>query len=196
MYNQFLKRKFDILICICFFIIIFPLFLFIVFLLYIRMGRPIFFTQIRSGLNQKPFKIIKFRTMDASNPLLSDEQRITSLGLFLRKYSIDELPQLFNVLIGNMSLIGPRPLLPEYDPKYNKVQMKRFKVKPGISGLAQVKGRNNLKWSEKLSYDAYYADHVSFSLDFNILLKTFLVVFFHKGFKAAGEPEKFDGESE
>lgn len=159
-------------------------------LIVITMGRPVFFVHTRSGKHREPFEVIKFRTMITA-PDLTDEQRITRFGLWLRKTSIDELPQLLNVIRGDMSLVGPRPLLPEYDEHYTPVQLSRFLVRPGITGLAQVKGRNSLSWSAKFEYDTFYVDRLSFYLDLKILLETVVVVFRGAGFNPAGEEKKF-----
>ena len=155
-----------------------------------KMGNPVFFIQLRPGKNKKTFKIYKFRTM-INDANLTDEERITSFGKFLRKSSIDELPQLFNVLMGDMSLIGPRPLLIEYNDHYSQEQNKRFNIKPGISGLAQVKGRNTLSWDEKFKLDVYYVNNVSFLMDLKIFFKTILVIIGSDGFKNSGEEQTF-----
>jgi lipopolysaccharide/colanic/teichoic acid biosynthesis glycosyltransferase len=155
-----------------------------------KMGNPVFFIQLRPGKNKKTFKIYKFRTM-ISDSNLTDEERITTFGKFLRKSSIDELPQLFNVLMGDMSLIGPRPLLIEYNDHYSQEQNKRFNIKPGISGLAQVKGRNTLSWDEKFKLDVYYVNNVSFLMDLKIFFKTILVIIGSDGFKNSGEEQTF-----
>lgn len=150
------------------------------------MGRPILFNQIRPGLNKDSFRMYKFRTMIQDNNL-DDESRITKVGGTLRKLSLDELPQLFNVFLGDMSLIGPRPLLEEYNDYYSDFENKRFLVKPGISGLAQVKGRNQLSWDQKLKYDVEYAEKVNFFLDLKIFFLTIYVVLTSRGFKRSGE---------
>ncbi|WP_415890288.1 sugar transferase [Neptuniibacter sp. SY11_33] len=190
MYQYFFKRLFDFIVAFLLLLLLFPLMLLVGLLVAIKMGRPVIFSHTRSGRNQKPFKVYKFRSMiDA--PDLSDSERITQFGLLLRKLSLDELPQLFNVLKGDMSLIGPRPLLPEYDSHYSTEQLKRFMVRPGVSGLAQVNGRNGLTWEQKFAYDVEYVDRLSFLLDFKILLKTVVVVFRSAGFSPAGEEKKF-----
>ena len=158
----------------------------------VTMGRPVFFSHERSGRNGVPFRMIKLRTMlEVSGGQMTDSERVTSAGFFLRKFSIDELPQLLNVLAGSMSIVGPRPLLPEYDARYSAEQSRRLLVKPGLTGLAQVNGRNNLSWDEKLALDAQYVDAQSFWLDMKILLKTPLVVLTARGFKRSGEAKKF-----
>jgi lipopolysaccharide/colanic/teichoic acid biosynthesis glycosyltransferase len=147
-------------------------------------GTP-FFIQIRPGQNQEPFEIIKFKTMtdrcDATGQLLPDNERETATGRLIRKLSLDELPQLVNVLKGNMSLVGPRPLLFKYIPLYSSQQNRRHEVKPGLTGLAQINGRNSISWSKKFEYDVYYVDNVSFWLDVKILLRTFWKVFKMEG---------------
>ena len=158
-----------------------------------NMGWPAIFTHTRSGKGKKPFKIFKLRTMQNPSVGATDESRITKLGGFLRKWSIDELPQLFNVIRGEMSLIGPRPLLPEYDKHYSKKQNKRFLVRPGITGLAQITGRNGLTWEEKFFLDVEYVENLSFVNDFKVLVGTVYVVFRAKGFRKSGEDQKFTG---
>jgi lipopolysaccharide/colanic/teichoic acid biosynthesis glycosyltransferase len=155
------------------------------------LGRPIFFVQERPGKDGKLFKMIKFRTMrdavDSSGRLLPDSERLTRLGAFLRSSSVDELPELFNVVIGDMSLVGPRPLLVEYLPLYSPIQARRHEVRPGITGWAQVNGRNALTWEEKFEHDVWYVDHCSLGLDMKILLKTILSVVRRSGISADGE---------
>jgi len=157
-----------------------PLLLFISFLIMITMGRPIFFKQIRPGLHAKPFVLYKFRTMlDLKNEdgnLLPDEKRLTTVGKFLRKTSLDELPELWNVIKGQMSLVGPRPLLIRYLPYFTEKERKRFQVKPGITGLAQLSGRNQLSWNKRLELDCWYVENWSLLLDLKLLLLTFLKV--------------------
>lgn len=182
-----IKRLFDI-VGACIALVLFaPLMILISISIYITMGFPIFFTQVRAGHLGKPFLIYKFRTMresrDPSGNLLPDEQRITKLGKFLRKTSLDELPELFNVIKGEMSLVGPRPLLIEYLPFYTQEEMRRHEVKPGITGLAQVSGRNTLSWDEKLSLDLWYVDNWNLILDLKILMLTFIKVIKCEGVK-------------
>ena len=157
-----------------------PLFLMISILIFINLGFPIFFIQKRIGYRGKIFEIIKFRTMnlklDYENKLLPDEERLNSLGIFLRKYSLDELPNFFNIIRGEMSFIGPRPLLPEYLELYNNEQKKRHLIKPGLTGLAQVKGRNSISWEKKFEYDIEYLFNVNFFLDLKIILFTIVKV--------------------
>lgn len=164
-----------------------------------KMGSPVLFRQVRPGLNGQPFEMVKFRTMldahDARGRPLADAQRLTPFGSFLRASSLDELPELWNVLKGDMSLIGPRPLLMEYLPLYNVEQHRRHEVRPGITGWAQVNGRNALSWDEKFRLDVWYVDNQSFLLDLKILLLTVRKVFMRDGINAAGEATmpKFTG---
>lgn len=171
-----MKRLFDIIITGCLLCILFPLLCITTLFILFTMGRPIFFTQLRPGLNEKPFKLIKFRTMlntlDARGQPLSDKQRLTKIGQFLRSTSVDELPELWNVLKGDMSLVGPRPLLMEYLPLYNTEQKMRHTVRPGITGWAQINGRNALSWEEKFKLDCWYVQNHSFILDLKILMMT------------------------
>ena len=175
-YKNSIKPLLDYIIALIAIIFLSPIIItFFILLLFANNGKPFFF-QTRPGKNKKLFKIIKFKTMndktDEKGELLPDTYRLTKVGEFVRKTSIDELPQLFNILKGNMSLIGPRPLLPQYLPYYTKNEQKRHDVKPGITGLAQVSGRNNIDWDTKLKFDADYVDNLSFIMDFNILIKT------------------------
>lgn len=171
------KRAADLVLSVFGLIVLWPVFLVISALIACKLGRPVFFTQTRPGLHGKPFKMIKFRTMtnekDACGTLLPDKQRITALGRFLRKSSLDELPELLNVLKGDMSLVGPRPLLMEYLDYYTAEEQKRHLARPGITGLAQVSGRNFLSWDERLKLDVFYVDNMSCLLDAQILYKTF-----------------------
>lgn len=159
--------------------------------IWMQMGRPIIFRQMRPGLNGRPFYMYKFRTMsnkrDEEGNLLPDEQRLTSLGKFLRKTSLDEFPELFNVLKGDMSLVGPRPLLMQYLERYTPEQARRHEVKPGITGWAQVNGRNALSWEEKFALDVWYVDNISLCLDFKILGLTIWKVLKRDGISAEGE---------
>ena len=159
------------------------------------MGRPVIFTQLRPGLHGKLFKIFKFRTMiqNDQNRNLSDKERITPFGVFLRSTSLDELPELLNVLKGEMSLVGPRPLLVEYLEKYSAFEMQRHDVLPGITGLAQVQGRNNLSWRNKFRYDVFYTKKMNWKLDLYILYKSIKVVALRENFKLSGEESKFNG---
>jgi lipopolysaccharide/colanic/teichoic acid biosynthesis glycosyltransferase len=168
-----IKRFFDILFSILLLAILFPLMLIISILILSLMGSPVFFRQLRIGKNNAPFSIFKFRTMtNKTVEIMSDKQRLTSLGRLLRKTSIDEYPQLFNIFLGHMSLIGPRPLLEEYIPYYNSREITRHKVRPGMSGLAQISGRSNLTWEEQFELDVQYVEKLSFPMDVKIFFKT------------------------
>lgn len=171
-----LKRVFDILVSLIGLIVFSPILLLVSILVRTKLGSPIFFTQDRVGKDNKIFKMIKFRTMtdarDKFGELLSDEERLTSFGKFLRSSSLDELPELINVLKGDMSLVGPRPLLEKYLPLYSEEQIKRHNVKPGITGWAQVNGRNSISWTEKFKLDVFYVENYSFLFDIKILFLT------------------------
>lgn len=192
---SFVKRVMDVagsLVALVFFS---PVLLAACIGIYFQMGNPIFFSQIRPGKGKAEFRIFKLRTMISDkNNSLSDEERITPLGHLIRRYSIDELPQLINVLKGDMSLVGPRPLLVEYNDLYSEQQNRRFDLKPGITGLAQTNGRNELTWEKKLSFDVEYVERASILLDIKILLQTVMVVLRSAGFRAAGEDAKFGNE--
>ena len=186
MYKQFFKRFFDFFLAFLGFIIISPVFLLLwVWLTIVNRGAGAFFFQERPGKNEKIFRVIKFKTMndqrDASGKLLPDAQRLTKVGKFVRSTSLDEIPQLLNVIKGDMSLIGPRPLLVQYLPLYSDFQKRRHKVRPGITGWAQINGRNAISWKQKFEYDVWYVDNISLSLDFKILLKTIQKVFKREG---------------
>ena len=185
MYKHFFKRVLDILISgIALILIGWLLIIITIFLHFANKGAGAFFFQERPGKGEKIFKVIKFKTMtderDADGKLLPDKDRITKVGVVVRKLSIDELPQLVNVFIGDMSFIGPRPLLPEYLPWYTEREKLRHTVRPGMSGWAQVNGRNNLSWDEKLALDVYYVEHLSFGMDIKVILKTIINVIKHK----------------
>lgn len=171
-----MKRLLDLISSILLLILLSPIILFTAVLVTVKLGTPVLFKQKRPGLNEKPFYLYKFRTMtderDRYGNLLSDKIRLTPAGQFLRKYSLDELPQLINVLKGDLSLVGPRPLLMEYLPLYTKEQAKRHLVKPGITGLSQISGRNTLSWEEKFKLDVWYVQNQSFLLDLKILWRT------------------------
>ena len=179
-YKDFVKPLLDFTLAFFMILILLPIYLIVSFLIYIKLGSPIVFAQKRPGKNEKIFTIYKFRSMsdekDKDGKLLSDEKRLGTFGKLLRKSSLDELPQLFNVLKFEMSFIGPRPLLVEYLKCYNDEQKKRHSVKPGISGLAQVNGRNAISWEEKFKLDVEYVENISFLLDIKILWLTFLKV--------------------
>jgi len=175
-----MKTIFDRVLALALIILFVPMYIVVSVLIYIKMGRPILFRQKRPGYKEKIFGIYKFRTMtnetDSQGNLLSDEQRLIGIGKFIRSTSLDELPQLFNVLKGEMSFVGPRPLLIEYLPLYSDEQKRRHNVKPGITGWAQVNGRNAISWEQKFEYDVWYVDNQSFWLDLKILWMTFLKV--------------------
>ena len=177
MYKHFFKRLIDFILVLCVLLVIWPILLIItVWLHFANKGAGAFFFQERPGKDEKIFKVIKFKSMtderDENGNLLPDKDRITTVGKFVRKTSIDELPQLINVLKGDMALIGPRPLLPEYLPYYTERERLRHTVRPGISGWAQVNGRNNVTWDQKLELDVYYVEHLSFWMDIRVLLST------------------------
>ncbi len=190
MYSRYGKRAFDIAASALLLILIAPMVLVVAVAVRLLLGSPILFTQSRGGHHCAPFDMIKFRSMtdtrDSRGNLLSDDQRLTRFGRFLRASSIDELPQLWHVLRGDMSLVGPRPFVIEYMALYTPEQRRRHDVRPGLTGLAQVMGRNNLSWEEKFSYDLEYVDNVSFWLDVKILLKTIGVIFGRSGVSADG----------
>lgn len=191
MYKSYLKRIIDITVAIIGLLVLSPLFVIVtVGLFFSNKGKP-FFLQVRPGKNKKLFQIVKFKTMtdekNESGNLLPDSLRMTKVGAFVRKTSFDELPQLINVLKGDMSLIGPRPLLPEYLPLYNEEQKRRHDVRPGITGWAQVNGRNTISWKKKFEYDVWYVDNFSFFLDFKIFFKTVYNVFNRQGIYKEGE---------
>lgn len=197
--SQFFKRFFDLISAIAGLFILSPVILVLAFLVMRKLGFPIFFHQTRAGKDGKPFELIKFRTMrteiDKDGTMLPDSKRMTKFGAFLRSNSLDELPGLWNVLKGSMSLVGPRPLLMEYVPLYSKEQYRRHEVRPGITGWAQVNGRNSISWGEKFKLDVWYVDNQSFWLDIKILFLTIKKVFVKEGISADGEAtmSKFTG---
>ncbi len=196
-----IKRIFDFCVSLMAIMFFLPLLIIIAIIIRIKLGRPIIFKQLRPGLHSAPFNLYKFRTMtmecDQQQNLLPKEQRLTRLGCFLRKYSLDELPQLFNVLKGDLSLVGPRPLLMQYLPLYNQEQARRHEVKPGITGWAQVNGRNAISWEEKFKFDVWYVDNRSFWLDIKILCLTFNRVLGAKWISEIGDANimPFTGEN-
>lgn len=197
MYRDFFKRGIDFLIALVTLVCISPVLAVVtIWLHFANKGAGAFFLQERPGLHGKIFKIIKYKTMtderDAEGNLLPDKDRITAVGKFVRKTSIDELPQLINVLKGDMALIGPRPLLPEYLPYYTERERLRHTVRPGISGWAQVNGRNHVLWEERFEYDAYYAEHISFAMDIRIIIMTFKKVIQRKDIEASPNLMNFD----
>ena len=201
MYKSFFKPLIDFIASLAAFVVLSPVFIIVTILLFLaNQGKP-FFVQPRPGKHGKVLRILKFKTMndrkDGQGNLLPDAERLTLIGKVVRKTSLDEIPQLLNVLIGDMSLIGPRPLLVEYLPLYNETQRRRHEVKPGITGWAQVNGRNAISWEQKFDYDVYYVDHISFLLDVKIILLTVVNVFRGKGISQQGSAtmEKFKGSS-
>ena len=197
--QKFIKRAIDILGSFLGGLLIFPILIIIAILIRVKLGSPIFFTQDRVGKDGKVFKIVKFRTMleayDKFGEPLSDKKRVTSFGNFLRSTSLDELPELINVLKGDMSLVGPRPLLVEYIDLYSKEQFRRHEVRPGMTGWAQVNGRNNLNWDEKFKMDVEYVDNVNLLLDIKILFLTIFKVLKRDGISKDGHVtmDKFKG---
>ena len=192
MYKCFFKRLIDFIIALCTLAFIWPILLLITIWLYFaNKGAGAFFTQERPGKDGRIFRVIKFKSMtderDAEGKLLPDANRLTKVGRFVRSTSIDELPQLLNVLKGDMALIGPRPLRTYYLPLYSKEQMRRHEVRPGITGWAQINGRNNLSWTKKFELDVWYVDHCSFSLDMQIAFATIRKVFIREGISREGE---------
>ena len=191
MYKIFFKPLLDFILSLLGLIISSPLFLIVIIALLFANKGKVFFLQNRPGKNGKIFKIIKFRTMnnkrDAHGNLLPDEERLTTIGKLVRKTSLDEIPQLINVLLGNMSLIGPRPLLPEYLPLYNDFQKKRHHIKPGITGWAQINGRNAVEWEKKFKFDVWYVENMSFFLDLQIMFLTLKKVLKLEGVNREGE---------
>ena len=198
----FWKRLLDIVVSASALLLLSPLLLYLAYLIRKNLGSPVLFEQIRPAQGGKPFKMIKFRTMrdavDKQGKPLPDSERLTPFGQKLRASSLDELPELWNVLKGEMSLVGPRPLLMEYLPLYNAQQMRRHEMKPGITGWAQINGRNATTWDERFAHDIWYIDHYSFWLDLKILCLTFKKVWQKDGISAAGEATmpKFTGNSD
>ena len=200
LYTLFFKRILDFVAALILLIVLFPFLIFIIISLKIVTGNAFFF-QKRPGKNAKIFKVIKFKTMtdevDSNGEFLPDEQRITKIGNFVRSLSLDELPQLINVLKGNMSFIGPRPLMPKYLPLYNEEQSRRHNVRPGITGWAQVNGRNNISWTKKFELDVWYIDNLSFILDIKIVFLTIKKVIKREGVSKDGfsTTEAFNGQN-
>jgi sugar transferase EpsL len=194
-----IKRLFDLGFSFCWLVGFAPLLALVALLVRIKLGAPVLFIQERPGLGGKPFRMVKFRTMtderDAQGNLLSDEIRLTPFGKFLRASTLDEFPEMWNVLIGEMSVVGPRPLLMRYLPLYDATQARRMEVKPGVTGWAQVNGRNSLSWDEKFALDVWYVDHGTFWLDMRIVVRTFFKVFARSGINAANSAtmEEFRG---
>jgi len=186
-----MKRLFDIFFSIFLLVILSPLLILIAILVWIFIGQPVLFSQARPGLNEKLFTLVKFRTMtnekDSNGVLLEDSLRLKKFGKFLRSTSLDELPELWNILKGEMSFVGPRPLLVEYLPLYNDYQKRRHKVRPGITGWAQVNGRNSISWNERFKLDVWYVENQSFPLDFKIFFMTIKSVVKRENISAKGE---------
>jgi lipopolysaccharide/colanic/teichoic acid biosynthesis glycosyltransferase len=201
-YEKYLKRLFDFFLALIAFVILIPLLIIIAVLIRIKLGSPIIFKQKRPGLNEKIFTLYKFRTMtnkkDNQGVLLPDSERLTKFGNFLRSTSIDELPGLINIIKGDMSIIGPRPLLIEYLKLYNTEQRKRHEVRPGLSGYAQISGRNALEWEDKFKLDVVYVNNVTLKHDIGIILKTILKVIKREGISSSSSVtmEKFRGSTD
>ena len=201
-YRKYGKRIFDLCLTVPAFVVLSPVMLVTAGLVAVKLGRPVLFTQERPGYKEKIFRMYKFRTMtdarNANGELLSDEERLTPFGEKLRSTSLDELPELLNILKGDMSLVGPRPLLIQYLPLYNKRQHKRHSVLPGITGLAQINGRNSISWEEKFEYDVQYAKHVTFFGDLKILFETVFKVLKREGINSENSAtmEDFTGTPE
>ena len=195
------KRGLDLIVSFVLLLLLVPVLVLLVVIIRFRLGSPAMFCQMRPGLHGKPFKMVKFRSMvDAADEYgnqLPDAQRLTRFGKLLRATSLDELPELWNVLIGDMSLVGPRPLMMEYLPLYNDEQRRRHDVRPGITGWAQINGRNTLSWEDKFKHDVWYVDHISFGLDMKILILTLQKVIQREGIQGEGEvtASKFMGAS-
>lgn len=200
-YKRYIKRLLDIILSLVAIIFLSLLFLTVAFLVRVKLGSPVLFKQKRPGMNEKIFLMYKFRTMtderDENGELLPDDVRLTKFGRFLRSTSLDELPELFNILKGDMSLVGPRPLLVQYLPLYNKYQKRRHEVRPGLSGLAQVNGRNTISWEEKFNIDVKYVESLSLLMDIKIIFLTIKKVFIREGINAenAATIEAFKGNS-
>lgn len=201
MYRLFIKRLLDFVLSLIALIILSPVILIVAILVKIKLGSPVLFKQERPGKNEKIFRMYKFRTMtdekDEDGNLLPDDIRLTKFGKILRSTSLDELPELFNILKGDMSIVGPRPLLVKYLPLYNEYQKHRHDVRPGFTGWAQCNGRNALSWEEKFDLDVYYTKHVTFLLDLRIIFKTIKIVLFREGISSETSVtmEEFRGSS-
>ena len=185
MYKHFFKRLIDFILSLLALIVLSPILLIVALLVRTKLGSPVIFKQERPGLNEKIFTLYKFRTMtdakDEQGNLLPDEIRLTKFGKLLRSTSLDELPELFNILKGDMAIVGPRPLMTRYLPYYTEEERARHSIRPGMTGYAQVKGRNSLTWDEKFKYDLYYVNHVTFLVDIKVILDTIKIVIKHEG---------------
>ena len=199
MYAKYIKRMLDFILSLIALIVLSPLMIIIGILVRIKLGKPVIFKQKRPGKNEKIFTLYKFKTMtdekDEQGNLLADEKRLTKFGKFLRSTSLDELPELWNILKGEMAIVGPRPLLVEYLPLYNEEQKHRHDIKPGLTGLAQISGRNAIQWEEKFKEDIEYVNNITFIQDTKIILKTFIKVFKKDGINQEGNAtiRKFEG---
>lgn len=198
-YEKYFKRLLDVFFSFILIILLLPVYIILIILVRIKLGTPIIFSQERPGYKEKIFKCYKFRTMtnekNEKGELLDDAKRLTNFGKILRATSLDELPELFNILLGDMSFVGPRPLLVKYLPLYNEEQHRRHDVMPGLTGFAQINGRNDTTWDARFKYDLYYVDNISFLLDFKIVMLTIKKVFFREGISQQGEAtmEFFEG---
>lgn len=198
-YRRFFKRPMDFILSLCAIIVLAPVILIIAILVRVKLGSPVLFKQKRPGLNEKIFTLYKFRTMtderDENGELLPDEIRLTRFGKLLRSTSLDELPELFNIIKGDMSIVGPRPLLIKYLPLYTTHQKRRHEVRPGLSSLAAINGRNSLTWEEKFDYDIAYIDNITFAVDMKIILETIWVAIKREGIsqEACATAEEFKG---
>jgi lipopolysaccharide/colanic/teichoic acid biosynthesis glycosyltransferase len=200
-YRRFIKRPMDFILSLAAIILLSPVLIIVGILVRVKLGSPVLFIQKRPGKNEKIFSIYKFRTMtndrDKFGELLPDEIRLTKFGKFLRSTSLDELPELFNILIGDMSIVGPRPLLIQYLHLYDEHQKRRHEVRPGLSGWAQINGRNAISWNDKFKYDVYYVDNLSFIFDLKILVRTIYKVIKRDGINSQSDAtmEAFDGNN-
>ncbi|RGF59415.1 sugar transferase [Roseburia sp. AF02-12] len=200
MYEKYIKRLLDIILAIISIVILSPIFLILIVCVYIKLGSPVIFKQKRPGKDEKIFSLYKFRTMtderDEGGRLLPDEERLNSFGKKLRSTSLDEIPELLNIMKGDMSFVGPRPLLVQYLPLYNEKQKHRHDVRPGFTGLAQVNGRNSISWEEKFEWDIRYVENITFLNDCKIILKTIKIVFKREGISSNSSVtmEEFKGE--